>query len=348
MRQQRWHHRYLSLPSLCFFSPLPPVSLLSHHLQSSSAFIFPVCSSAPFRSSSPPLFISCQMISETSLIPRPTPSSFPPVDLSVSLYSWLSPVFFFFFFFCSLSFLCSSGGLFPLPSFLFFSCSLVFSSSYDLSIHSHSRLLPVNPTFPFSFLSHCFLSLALTSLLRPFLWLFRFSVSRSSSSEFPSYFLHYTTSTFSFSHQRWRKSRNNRVSAVCKCSFFSGPNSKCENAFLTLLSGLLCTTRSSSSHFSSNDLPHIFWACDSLPRSPPSNARTISLALIYHFLLCLSLVLSSAISLPVRLIPPLSASLSGSLTLLLHFLCFRSVPFLFTFPLFSLTFLFLVSLSSTL
>lgn len=86
MHQQRCHHRYLSLPSL-YFLPFPPVFLLSHHFQSSSAFIFPVCSSAPFRSSSPPFFISCQMISETSLIPRPTPSSFPPADLSVFLYA---------------------------------------------------------------------------------------------------------------------------------------------------------------------------------------------------------------------------------------------------------------------
>lgn len=100
---ERWRHAPTKVTpqvlksSIAVFFPSPSC-LLSHHLQSSSAFIFPVCSSAPFRSSSPPLFISCQMISETSLIPRPTPSSFPPVDLSVSLYSWLSPVFFLFFF----------------------------------------------------------------------------------------------------------------------------------------------------------------------------------------------------------------------------------------------------------
>lgn len=38
-----------------------------------------------FPSSSPPFFISCQMISETSLIPRPTASSFPSISRARSL-----------------------------------------------------------------------------------------------------------------------------------------------------------------------------------------------------------------------------------------------------------------------
>lgn len=132
MHQQRWHHRYLSLPWPFF---LPPVFLLSHHRHSSSALIFPVCSSAAFRSSSPPFFISCQMISETSLIPGPAPSSFPGVDLSVSLCSWLS---------ASLLSLCHSSArtsaffsiclplLFPSSRYL----SRIFSSS-DLTFHFH-------------------------------------------------------------------------------------------------------------------------------------------------------------------------------------------------------------------
>lgn len=95
-----WHHALTKVTpqvlksSTCVFS-FPLVFLLSRHLHSSSAFILPVCSSAPFRSSSPAFFISCQMISETGLIPRPAPSSFPRVDLSVSLCSWLSAFFIF-------------------------------------------------------------------------------------------------------------------------------------------------------------------------------------------------------------------------------------------------------------
>lgn len=92
---ERWRHaptevtpQVLKSSLAVFF--LAPVFLLSRHLQSSSAFIFPVCSSAPFRSSSPAFFISCQMISETSLIPRPTPSSFPPVSLALFLIAFLS------------------------------------------------------------------------------------------------------------------------------------------------------------------------------------------------------------------------------------------------------------------
>lgn len=141
MHQQRWHHRY----SLVFFC-LPPVFLLSHHPQSSSAFIFPVCSSAPFRSSSSLFFICCQMIFETSLIPRLTPSSFPPVDLSVSLYSWLSAFF-------SLSLILMLIWLpFSHSVFLFCSYSLitlhVFFSISDLSILFWSIPIPIPILFP--------------------------------------------------------------------------------------------------------------------------------------------------------------------------------------------------------
>lgn len=94
IHEQRWHHRYLSLPSLL---PPHPVFLLSHHLYFSPAFIFPVCSSAPFRSSSPTFLISRQMISETGFIPRPSslpsicqshliPDCLPSISLPLSLY----------------------------------------------------------------------------------------------------------------------------------------------------------------------------------------------------------------------------------------------------------------------
>lgn len=89
---ERWRHaltkvtpQVLKSSNSVFFFLLP--FFLSHRLPSSSAFIFLVCSSAPFRSSSPAFFICCQMISETGLIPRPAPSSFPHVDVSVSLAS---------------------------------------------------------------------------------------------------------------------------------------------------------------------------------------------------------------------------------------------------------------------
>lgn len=186
-----------------------PTKVTPQVLKSSIAVFFPSPSCLSFISSPPVLVcihLPCLFICTVSLLitssfhllsndlwdqfdPQ-TNSLLLPSRRPVSLALFLIVVFFLFFFFCSLSFLCSSGGLFLLPSFLFCYCSLVFSSSSDLSIHSHSRLLPVNPTFPFSFLSHGFLSLALTLLLRPFLWLFCFSVSRSSSSEFPPYFLH--------------------------------------------------------------------------------------------------------------------------------------------------------------
>lgn len=133
MHEQRWHHRYLSLPSL---PPPPPTLLLSHHLYFSSAFIFPVCSSVLFRSSSPTFLISRQMISETGFIPRLSSSSFPPVDLSVSPYSWLSAVYFTL----SLLFLRSSGCL---PVLLLSSCHLAHTFSIFSPVASLSVSLPL-------------------------------------------------------------------------------------------------------------------------------------------------------------------------------------------------------------
>lgn len=99
---ERWRHALTkvtpqvlkSSTSVFFFFLLFFSFLLSYHLHSWSAFIFLACSSAPFRSSSPAFFICCQMISETGLIPRPTPSSFPRVDVSVSICFWLAAIFF--------------------------------------------------------------------------------------------------------------------------------------------------------------------------------------------------------------------------------------------------------------
>lgn len=102
---ERWRHaRTKVTPQVLKSSiaaPPHPVFLLSHHLYFSPAFIFPVCSSAPFRSSSPTFLISRQMISETGFIPRPSslpsicqsrliPDCLPSISLPLSLY--LPPV----------------------------------------------------------------------------------------------------------------------------------------------------------------------------------------------------------------------------------------------------------------
>lgn len=134
IHEQRWHHRYLSLPSL--LPPPHPVFLLSHHLYFSPAFIFPVCSSAPFRSSSPTFLISRQMISETGFIPRPSslpsicqshliPDCLPSISLPLSLSIYLL-------------FLCSSGCLFSHRLSVLSSCHLPtrFSSFLTLLVFS--------------------------------------------------------------------------------------------------------------------------------------------------------------------------------------------------------------------
>lgn len=102
---ERWRHaRTKVTPQVLKSSiaaPPHPVFLLSHHLYFSPAVIFPVCSSAPFRSSSPTFLISHQMISETGFIPRPSslpsicqsrliPDCLPSISLPLSLY--LPPV----------------------------------------------------------------------------------------------------------------------------------------------------------------------------------------------------------------------------------------------------------------
>lgn len=170
MRQQRWHHRYLSLPSLFFFF-FPP------------SFFYLVTSSPRMHSSSPsvhlhhfaPHHLLFSSPVKWSLRPFWSPDQLPPPSLpSVSLYSWLP-------FFHSLILM-----LIWLPTlshslFLFCSCALVtfhvFFSSSDLSI------LPIlfpssNPAFPqflFSpFLSCCF-SVTLTFSLSPLLWPFTVS-----------------------------------------------------------------------------------------------------------------------------------------------------------------------------
>lgn len=129
MQQQRWHHRYLRM-----LLP-PPSSLLSRHLQPSSAFITSICSSAPFPSSSPLFFISCQMISETSLIPRPTASSFPSISRAHSLI--VCPSFTLSFVSVPLS---PSTSLSPLPTFLFSPCYSPPFYPYPTSL---SPLLPL-------------------------------------------------------------------------------------------------------------------------------------------------------------------------------------------------------------
>lgn len=94
-------------------------------------------------------FICRQMISETSLIPSPTPSSFPLVSLALFLIVCLS---------FTLSFLCSSGRV---ASLLFlYSCHLtclffpLFWPFY--SPHPTPVLFPLIQSFPnFPFLSFC-------------------------------------------------------------------------------------------------------------------------------------------------------------------------------------------------
>lgn len=111
------------------------------------------------------------MISETSLIPRPTPSSFPPVSLALFLIAFLS---------LAHSYALLAANPFSFSLSLLFLCSChrhVFFSSSDLSILP--ILLPSsNPAFPqflFSpFLSCCF-SVTLTFSLSPLLWPFTVS-----------------------------------------------------------------------------------------------------------------------------------------------------------------------------
>lgn len=160
MHQQR-NTRKLSLLSL-FFSFLPPVYLLSHHLHSSPAFISPVYSSEPFRSSSPPFFISCQMIFETGLIPRPTPPS--RQSVSLALFLIVCRVF-------SRSFICTS--VFFLTVFLF-----SYSSVVTLHVFFYPLLTPLFLLFcPFHppIRSHCF-SLTLSFSYFPFVDLPLFSI----------------------------------------------------------------------------------------------------------------------------------------------------------------------------
>lgn len=133
---ERWRHAATGVtPQVFKDAPHPCSFLLSRHLQPSSAFITSVCSSAPFPSSSPPFFISCQMISETSLIPRPTASSFPSISRAHSLI--VCPSFTLSFVSAPLS---PSMSLSPLLTFL-------FSPSYSPPFHpcptSLSSLLPL-------------------------------------------------------------------------------------------------------------------------------------------------------------------------------------------------------------
>lgn len=137
---ERWRHaRTKVTPQVLKSSiaaPPHPVFLLSHHLYFSPAFIFPVCSSAPFRSSSPTFLISRQMISETGFIPRPSslpsicqshliPDCLPSISLPLSLSIYLL-------------FLCSSGCLFSHRLSVLSSCHLPtrFSSFLTLLVFS--------------------------------------------------------------------------------------------------------------------------------------------------------------------------------------------------------------------
>lgn len=102
--------------------------------------------------------------------------------------------------------------------------------------------------------------------------------------------------------------------------------------FPLLCSCVQAVLQQSSIKLSLHNLPTFFFsfglmACYSFPHSPPlpSNARAVSLPLIYHFLLPLS-SLSPAISVPVRLRAPLSEFLSGSLTLTPPFFSPSSQP----------------------
>lgn len=145
MHEQRWHHRYLSLPSL----PPHPVFLLSHHLYFSPAFIFPICSSAPFRSSSPTFLISRQMISETGFIPRP--SSLPSICQSRLIPDCLPSISLPL----SLSTSCSCAHLAAFSHTVFLFCPLVTFPHVSLLFWPSScfpRLSPSSPLSPSSFL----------------------------------------------------------------------------------------------------------------------------------------------------------------------------------------------------
>lgn len=127
MRQPRRHHRYLSLPLLFFFSSSCLSFISTPVLACIHLPCLFICTISLLITSF--FFISHQMISETSLIPSPTPSSFPPISLALFLIVCLS---------FTLSFLCSSGCVFSFYASLLFlySCHLtcLFFPSSDLSV----------------------------------------------------------------------------------------------------------------------------------------------------------------------------------------------------------------------